>query len=76
MIWLVILNVGVQSRLTVSKQRAVINEGLRISTVSLSRFPRIAIEENLQYKTWTIPMGVSSLSSLSLLSKANWVIYA
>lgn len=41
-------------------QSAVINEGLRLSHGASSRMPRIATEENLQYKQWIIPAGVSN----------------
>lgn len=41
-------------------QSAVINEGLRLSHGASSRMPRIATEENLQYKEWIIPAGVSN----------------
>ncbi|KAG6366820.1 hypothetical protein INS49_001001 [Diaporthe citri] len=45
---------------------AVINEGLRLSHGASSRMPRIATEENLQYKQWIIPAGTPVMQSLYL----------
>ncbi|GFF59247.1 LOW QUALITY PROTEIN: putative cytochrome P450 [Aspergillus udagawae] len=39
--------------------RAVIFEGIRLSVGLLTRLPRVATDEALQYNGWTIPKGVS-----------------
>ncbi|KAJ5345239.1 hypothetical protein N7452_003243 [Penicillium brevicompactum] len=46
--------------------RGVINEGLRLSGI-IARLPRIAPQETLMYKNWTIPPGaIISQSSYSI----------
>jgi cytochrome P450 len=46
---------------------AVINEGLRVAHGVSSRQPRIATEEDLIYKQWTIPRGTPVMESAYLL---------
>jgi cytochrome P450 len=46
---------------------AVINEGLRVAHGVSNRMPRIATEEDLQYKQWTIPRGTPVMESSYLL---------
>ncbi|KAF1999845.1 putative benzoate 4-monooxygenase cytochrome P450 [Amniculicola lignicola CBS 123094] len=46
---------------------AVVNEGLRIAHGVSSRQPRIATQEDLQYKQWTIPRGTPVMQSAYLL---------
>ena len=48
-------------------QSAVLNEAMRCAHGVSSRQPRIATEEDLQYKQWTIPRGTPVMESLYLL---------
>lgn len=49
-------------------QSAVINEGLRCAHGVSARQPRIATEEDLQYKQYKIPRGTPVMESLYLLN--------
>lgn len=65
------LLVGVSLRQSWSdnnKQRAVINEGLRLSIGTFTRHPRIAPDTVLKYKDWIIPAGVSTSRNISQAS--------
>jgi cytochrome P450 len=56
------------SKLLISfPQSAVINEGLRVAHGVSSRQPRIATQEDLQYKQWTIPRGTPVMESVYLI---------
>jgi cytochrome P450 len=46
---------------------AVLNEAMRCAHGVSSRQPRIATEEDLQYKQWTIPRGTPVMESAYLL---------
>lgn len=43
---------------------ACINEGLRLGAGSMKRSPRIFPDDDIQYKDWVIPRGVSGTSLL------------
>lgn len=53
---------------------AIIKEGLRLHHGLAARNPRVATNEDLQYKQWTIPAGipVSSLPALIHLNSKNF----
>lgn len=57
----------IELQLTTSIKNAVVNEGLRCAHGVSSRQPRIATEEVLQYRQWTIPKGTALMQSLYLL---------
>lgn len=42
----------------------VINEGLRLANPTPSRLPRVCSDQDLQYKGWVIPRGVSDIYRL------------
>lgn len=42
----------------------VINEGLRLANPTPSRLPRVCSDQDLQYKGWVIPRGVSVIYGL------------
>ena len=46
---------------------AVINEGLRVSIGITTRFIRVAAEQDLKYKDWTLPAGTAVSMSAMLL---------
>lgn len=41
---------------------ACINEGLRLGAGSMKRSPRVFPDDDIQYKDWVIPRGVSATS--------------
>ncbi len=45
----------------------VVNEGLRLANPTPSRLPRVCGDQDLQYREWTIPKGVSFPSLFSPL---------
>ncbi|PYI02485.1 cytochrome P450 [Aspergillus sclerotiicarbonarius CBS 121057] len=63
-------NLHQRDGITNSAQRAVINEGLRLSIGLTIRLPRIAPDEDLVYDDWVIPRG-TPVSSLSYLIAMN-----
>lgn len=49
----------------------VVNEGLRVANPTPSRLPRVCEIQDLKYKEWIIPRGVSSNPSLTHPSQAD-----
>lgn len=52
---------------------ACINEGLRLGAGSLKRSPRVFPDEDIHYKDWVIPKGVSAATITNLPSNRELI---
>lgn len=62
------------TELLITIQSAVIQEGLRLSSIVTTRLPRIAPDEVLEYMQWQIPAGVCEARYMELLVRRRYLL--